>query len=171
MNYLISSRQLASAWLPAGSTLLEMSVGYVEAARRAGAGTPAGKAYLAEARKVLIKGLASAPADGFGWARLAYVRQALGEAPEDVLRDLQLSFETTRFDRRMMMFRLDMAFALRHLWGPEMTDLMVSQVRMAWVFDVSGVAFMSVRRGGVPFMRATLPPGPGGLDLFENIIR
>lgn len=170
LTRLLESRQLAATWLTEGHTLSEMSLAYVGLAQRMGSTTTtAGRASLSNARQALISSLALAPANGYAWAHLAYVQMALFGPSPDVVRDLLLSFETARFEYRLMLYRLDMAFALRAFWDSELTELMPAQVRMAWSRNDIAVAKLSVRYNCKDFVRTALALDTDQLQRYERM--
>ncbi len=156
LNQLIQSRQAPA---PGGGTARsrnELASAYVEMARAIGTTTPFGRSFLVDAREEEQASLAQSPGNGFGWARLAHLEMALAGPSEQVLRYLQLSFETARFEPRLMVPRLLLAFALRAYWGQEFTDLMLAQVRMAWSVAPEAVAQLSVKGRWTDFARSAL---------------
>lgn len=119
-----------------GLTLLHQALTAVNPSEQA--------AFFAAAEQVTAAGLAVAPGEPGGWARLAWLRQRRGDLAGAVAA-LRLSWLSGAFVPAIMASRLELALALLPALDDEMLSLLRRQIRLAWVTSPDFVAGLASR--------------------------
>ncbi|MBL6952719.1 MAG: hypothetical protein ISR50_08800 [Alphaproteobacteria bacterium] len=108
----IASRENALAWIDAGRTWTDLSLGYLRLAGQTGDDGTSASNYLEISAKALKTGLSKAPANPYAWARLSYLDLRLEGAGRDAKNSLNLSLFTGPYERLLAESRIEYALAV-----------------------------------------------------------
>lgn len=115
--------------LAPGETAHAIAILEFERARK---GWPLHRGEIEALRESYVEALRRAPARPFAWARLAYLEQALGHAPERVIDVLRMSIYIGPAEPWLALWRLRLAVLLRAHWDDDLTALLPRQIAAAW---------------------------------------
>ncbi len=140
-------KERRSSEILADLALLEMA----QAANTAKNQGESGK-YFQDARVHLTESLSLAPANPFGWARLAYIDISLNSASEKTAKELYLSAMTGPYLPNLLLPRLEMALASWRYFNEAGKALFREQIRAAWRKEPMKVLDLSRKDGFYPII-------------------
>ena len=145
---LIYSRKNSGKWREASKTYTDMALGYLILENY-----PSHEDYpgnLQQAEKSLIKGLALAPMNPYGWMRLAQVRKIRNAPIPQIAGALKLAMKSGHNeDKRHFMLLLMVEIGLE-VWGQlndQEREIIAQKARKAWDRDPWRTSTLAVRSG------------------------
>lgn len=168
LERLIRSRENALAWHATGRLWTDLALArlmLVERRRiiRADRDLPA-------IRDALRRGLAMAPANPYGWTRLAAVESALGAPPEAQASYVQMAILTGPYERPLVFPRLDLALAVWPAASLEDRSLIAQQIRWAWRADRQATLAAARRAAAVEAIRTALADSRENALALEDLL-
>ncbi|MGF1639323.1 MAG: hypothetical protein ACFCUO_00075 [Rhodospirillales bacterium] len=115
----------------------------------------------------LRRRLALAPADPYGWTRLAYAESRLDGWSPRALSALRLAILSAPYEPRLTAARLRLSFAAWPHMAPEDRQLVFRQIRFGFQDAPHDLAVLAVDLGVVDLVRAALLASPEDLARFE----
>jgi hypothetical protein len=141
LDTLNSTRRRALTWRATSETCNDLALYDLTRARRAEAGSnPPPQEIWREAIRWQSRALGRAPADTYGWARLAYMMMQTEGLTDATAATLAHSFDTGPYEPSLQLFRLVMAVSLFDKLDKDTKDSMPFMIRAAWEHDPSGLA-------------------------------
>ncbi len=161
LRQLIRSREASLAWRETGRAAKELGLARMMLAESLPRAERAGQ--YARAERALLRGLALAPLDPYGWMRLAAARMALGRPAMEVAPALALAIAAGPREDALLGPTARAAFYAWDSLEPDGRRLAAERVRMAWRADpvATAAAAVELERAGL-LARLALPPGPDG---------
>jgi hypothetical protein len=132
LDALVQSRTRGLAWTDSGHTRLQLAAAEILLAQREVGGGTRYHALMAQALTALRDGLARAPADAYGWTRLAYARLALGEPADRVVPVLAMAIETAPVEATLIYPRLELCLIEWPYFAQAKPELFQQQIQLAW---------------------------------------
>ncbi len=125
-----------------------------------------------DALELLEEGLAAMPANGFGWASLAYARNLHSGPGIEAVDAWRMSVLTAPAERRLALWRV--RFGIAHVSGflEGDQDLLERQIRFAWRSAPDELARYAISSGPevVRTIRAALIDQPEDIDKLDSLI-
>jgi len=131
----IISRENALAWIDAGRTWTDLSLGYLRLAGQTEDDGTGATNYLELSAKALKTGLSKAPANPYAWARMSYLDLRLEGAGVDARNSLIFSLFTGPYERPLAESRVEYALAVWHELTVSQQALVQEQVVFLDRFD------------------------------------
>lgn len=170
LEIVIESRTAALKWISSGQIYNDRALGRLMQEDATGPDAQQIRAdRLNRAIQDLEAGLALAPADPYGWARLALVKQLRTGPSKDVASALIMSLLTGPYEPDMIPLRLELAF---QNWGHLAVrdrELVDQQIRYAWIRSKKQILEMARDPRRLAAIRAALAKEPGSLEGFEKL--
>jgi hypothetical protein len=162
----------ALAWVPSGPRFNMLAFFEIEQAVRLAQTDPRRGELFGRADEHFRQGLVDMPTDGFGWVRLAYVRQQRGGSGREVASALAQSLDVAPNVRVLWIGRAGM---LLSYWRFLTVDEMLAfrdQLRTIWTAAPSmRVPLMqaALRAGSIPMVSWGIGDDPAGQAEFERL--
>lgn len=157
LDALAQSRQRGLAWTDSGHTRLELAAAEILLAEREVGGGTRYHALMAQALTAIRDGLARAPADAYGWTRLAYARLALGEPADRVVPVLAMAIETAPVEATLIYPRLELCLIEWPYFAKVKPLLFEQQIRLAWGQSRLRLVRLARATSRLDAVRAALP--------------
>ncbi len=129
-NY-ISGRESVVGWFPYSVFLNDLSMIALDHVTK---DPNHAQAYLDNAFYWQKKALRVAPADPYGWFRLAFIQERLGQKDKAAEAWLQ-SYMSAPYEPRLLLSRLGMAQRLHNNLGDDAPALILQLIRQAWAYN------------------------------------
>ena len=168
---LVSSREKAARFANTGIVKSDMALGLFELAQRRGLDTNEGKALLDRAASVLRRGLAEAPANTYGWARLAFIENRLEFGSPAAIEALRMSVMTAQFEPYLLLSRMFLALKLRPYWDDDMTALQERQVRLSWQWNPRQLAKAAKQYGAQDYVAGIIGDDPAAKESWNKLMK
>jgi len=130
-----------------------------------------GRDLLTSSRALQRRALAAAPANAFGWLRLAHTEILLGGLGKPAAAALLQSIATSPFYYPLLWRQLDFAFLLWPVLEPKQRRRIEPQIVAAAAISVGLLAKLAVRRHANGAVRAALAKNGSALSAFDAIYR
>ena len=161
LRRLIRSREASLAWRETGRAAKELGLARMMLAESVPEAERVEQYALAE--RALLRGLALAPKDPYGWMRLAVVRMALGRPPPEVAPALGLALASGPNEDALLRPTAKAALYAWDALDPEGRRAASGRVLAAWRADPVGTAADARALGRAELLaRLALPSGPDG---------
>lgn len=161
------ARARVAGWRPSGARFGDLALTHLERGMRAQGEERA--AYLADAQDWQKLALSRAPADPYGWFRLAYLYfLADGGASSRVAAAWAQSMASAPYEPRLMIARLQMGVASVKFLSPEAQIHLPRLVRGSAIFDAEGLARVAKAGAFTSEVEAALAGDPEALRAFRE---
>lgn len=153
LRAVLRSRERSLHWHERGRTWTDLGLARILQAERGA--VPERDTHHGLAERALVRGLALAPMNPYGWMRLVEERVALGRSAEDIVPAFTLALDTGPREDRMLPITVEAGL---HLWAAldrDDRDRVAGKVGQAWREDPLGTAAVA-RRGGQTALLARL---------------
>jgi hypothetical protein len=166
------TRLRAMTWRATAEIYNDMALYDLTRARRTETeNNPSSQETWREAIQWQSRALGRAPADTFGWARLAYMMMQTEGLTDATAATLTHSFETGPYEPSLQLFRLVMAISLFDKLDQDTKDSMPFMIRAAWKHDPSGLVKAAQENHFVSLAEKALADDPEKLAEFrENLL-
>lgn len=143
----IAGREAVLTFWPTAQTYDDLAMGWLNRAILAGLDKPEGLAAMAKVIELEQEGLSRRPADGFGWARLAYARLLYNGPSRLVFDALRKSIDSAPHERRLLVSRVAMLFVIRKYWPEGFAEQVPDHVMRAWHRQKSALLEIALKDG------------------------
>ena len=154
---LIRSRVRSLAWLVSGRTEMQLAVAELLATRGDLGGGEGNRSRRAQAEAMLRASLARAPAEPYGWVRLAHLSLIEGEPPRQVVPLLEMSLRTAPVEPPLTFARLELCLVEWNHFGNAAEPRLEAQLRLAWAQAPDALVRLARATGRVDLLRRALP--------------
>jgi hypothetical protein len=156
------------AWRRTGKTLDELAMVAVAHSRLSSTKGDVAKKALNQAQEWEHEALERAPANTYGWARLAYtLLQTEGYTPT-AAKALTLSLETQRYEPSLMVSRLGLAIALLDKLDEDTKAGLPSMIRETWKAAPDELADMAKKNHYISIVEHALTGDAAALASFRE---
>lgn len=170
LGRLIRNQRRALVWRPSGRTWTDLGLAQLLIAERLPREDPKWREQFEAANRALIEGLSLVPANPFAWSRLAYAEAILSGWSPPATAALRMAFITSPHEPRLIWPRLRLSFSAWPNIPLEDQDLVLQQVRQAWVVGPDALAAVAVQLDKADVVRAALGGNPADLREFERLL-
>jgi hypothetical protein len=125
---------------------------------------------LQNAVDALRQGLAAAPGNPYAWARLAYAEARQQGWTPLALSGLRMALLTAPYDPRLIWSRLRLSLLAWPYMPIEDREIVLQQVRWAWIENAAELARLAVEVDQVNVVRAALLRMPEAAGEFEKLL-
>ncbi|TVQ96279.1 MAG: hypothetical protein EA399_16145 [Desulfovibrionales bacterium] len=125
---------------------------------------------LGIARASLGQSLAREPVDADAWAQLAYFQYVLDGPSEDVIAALRLSIYIAPTKTDLLGWRLALAARNQAFWTPELTQMIRSQILLAWRDNPRRLVRTALEFELLPLVQLVLAAEPGQLRQLQPLL-
>ena len=153
LRVVVRSRELSLLWHERGRTWTDLGLAHMLLAERGA--VPERDTHHGLTERALLRGLALAPMNPYGWMRLVEGRMALGRSAEDIVPAFTLALDTGPREDRMLPITVEAGLHLWTVLDRDDRDRVAGKVRQAWRQDPLGTAALA-RRGGQTTLLARL---------------
>ena len=154
---LVQSREGSLAWLVSGRTEMELAVAELLLARDDLGGGEWNRSRRAQAEAMFRAGLARAPADPYGWARLAHLSLIEGASPRQVVPLLEMSLRTAPVEPPLTLARLELCLVEWNYFDASAAPQLEAQLRLAWAEAPDALVRLVRATGRVDLLQSALP--------------
>jgi hypothetical protein len=170
LEQLVRNQRRALIWQAGGRTWTDLGLAQLLLAERLADADPQSQQRFAAARQALIEGLSVAPANPFGWSRLAYAEAVLSGWSERAISALRMAFITGPYEPRLLWPRLRLALAAwPYVEAPDQ-EMVLHQVRQAWAADPEALTALVAELDQAELARTALAGSPGDARAFETLL-
>lgn len=154
---LVQSRESSLAWLVSGRRERELAVAELLLARGDLGGGAWNRSRRAQAEAMLRAGLAGAPANPYGWARLAHLSLIEGAPPRQVVPLLELSLRTAPVEPPLTLARLELCLVEWNYFDASAAPRLEAELRLAWTQAPDALVRLARATGRIDLLRRALP--------------
>ena len=154
LERLIRSREKALAWRETGRLWTDLALARLMLLERRR--VIRADVDLAPVRDALRRGLMLAPANPYGWTRLAAVESASGAAMDRLAAHVRMAILTGPYERPLLFARLELALAVWPEASAEDRRRIAGQIRWAWCADRQSVLAAAGRAEAAEAVRSAL---------------
>ena len=159
LRTLAASREAALPWTPSGHVRVDLATAELLLAANEVGGGPRYHDLIDRAQTELRGGLARAPADPYGWTRLAYAGLAANEPARKIIPDLAMAIETAPVEATLVFSRLQLSLLEWPYFSNEHPSLFEQQVRVAWDQSNERLVHLAIAIDRKEAVRNALNPG------------
>ena len=149
IDVLMRSRQDALRWRPTHEIYDDLAMAVVERARRLPTHPD-----VAQAIDWQMRALSLAPADSYGWARLAHLFLMTEGASASAARALENSIYAALYEPRLMLARATMAMQLKDRLDPAYEAQIPAMLRAAWAIAPAEMTQAAQQGGYISALKA-----------------
>ena len=154
LERLIRSRESALAWRQTGRLWTDLALARLMLLERRR--VIRADVDLPPVREALRRGLMLAPANPYGWTRLATVESASGAAMDRLAAHVRMAILTGPYERPLLFARLELALAVWREAAGEDRRRIARQIRWAWCADRQAVLAAAERADAAEAVRSAL---------------
>jgi hypothetical protein len=171
LKTLAHTQERSQFWLDDGRLRTDLGLAYLLLAEKLPRADSNASVYLQRAIDALKAGLARAPGNPYGWARLAYA-EALSQGWSPLaVSSLRLALITAPYEPRLLWSRLRMTFLAWHYMSSEDLEIVLRQVRAAWNTDRVELTRLAKELDQVSLVRIALMHTPEDASAFEELLK
>jgi hypothetical protein len=171
LKTLAHTQERSQFWLDDGRLRTDLGLAYLLLAEKLPRADSNTSVYLQRAIDALKAGLARAPGNPYGWARLAYA-EALSQSWSPLaVSSLRLALITAPYEPRLLWSRLRMTFLACHYMSSEDLEIVLRQVRAAWNTDRVELTRLAKELDQVSLVRIALMHTPEDASAFEELLK
>ncbi len=169
LNDLINKQRFAARFSNEGLLLQDLGFTELTMAKRYGYFSKEGSNLLKSAKKHLQQGLSVAPANSFGWLRLAYMNILTDGASEDVSNTIYMSVTTSPYNYQIIYYRLSLAIISWDYFNEDDKDTLLQQIRVGWRWDKKKIFNLVTSENAKNIVEAALLSSPEDTVEFNNM--
>jgi hypothetical protein len=170
LNALYKTRQRALIWRSTADTLDDLALVSLTRAASGKAGSQEAQNEWGNAFYWQRRALGRAPADTFGWTRLAYMLMQTEGISGETATALMRSLDTGPYEPSLMLVRLNMVVPLLDKLDPDVKASLPFMINAAWEYDLEGLAKTAQQNHFVNLVEKALADDPDKLSAFREKI-
>lgn len=156
MDSFVATRLRALAWRSSGEVLNDLALVSFERAARENFKSPDSSIFLRQSIAWQERALGQAPANTYGWARLAYARLLVDGANEGAARALSHALETDPHEPPLLLLEISMAVRLWDVLDAETKSRIPELMRAAFALNPKGLTALAARENFTEMVQDSL---------------